>query len=41
MTGDRLRVVVVDDHRLLAQSLAISLRQEGIDCSVATLAAPD
>ena len=41
MTGHRLRVVVVDDHRLLAQSLAISLRQEGIDCSVATLAAPD
>ena len=41
MTGHRLRVVVVDDHRLLAQSLAISLKQEGIDCSVATLAAPD
>ena len=41
MTGHRLRVVVIDDHRLLAQSLAISLGQEGIDCSVATLAAPD
>jgi DNA-binding NarL/FixJ family response regulator len=41
MTGQPLRVVVVDDHRLLAQSLAISLRQERIDCSVATLAAPD
>jgi len=41
MTGRRPRVVVVDDHRLLAQSLAISLRQEGLDCSVATLGAPD
>jgi DNA-binding NarL/FixJ family response regulator len=41
VTGRRLRVVVVDDHRLLAQSLAISLGQEGLDCSVATLTAPD
>jgi DNA-binding NarL/FixJ family response regulator len=34
------RAVVVDDHRLLAQSIAISLRQEGIDCVVATLSDP-
>ena len=34
-------MVVVDDHRLLAQSIAISLGQEGVDCSVATLAAPE
>ena len=36
-----MRTVVVDDHRLLAQSIAISLRQEGVDCSVATLAPPE
>ena len=34
------RAVVVDDHRLLAQSIAISLRQEGVDCVVATLSDP-
>jgi DNA-binding NarL/FixJ family response regulator len=31
------RAVIVDDHRLLAQSIALALRLEGIDCSVATL----
>jgi DNA-binding NarL/FixJ family response regulator len=36
----RLKAVVVDDHRLLAQSIAISLRQEGLDCSVAPLGDP-
>ena len=41
MSDGRVRAVVVDDHRLLAQSLAISLRQEGVDCSVATLAPPE
>ncbi len=35
-----LSAVVVDDHRLLAQSIAISLRQEGVDCTVATLTDP-
>ncbi len=34
------RAVVVDDHRLLAQSIAISLRQEGVECVVAPLADP-
>ncbi|HET9761787.1 MAG TPA: response regulator transcription factor [Nocardioidaceae bacterium] len=41
MSDPRPRAVVVDDHRLLAQSIAISLRQEGVDCEVATLAPPD
>lgn len=41
MSGARPRAVVVDDHRLLAQSIAISLGQEGVDCSVAALAAPE
>jgi two-component system nitrate/nitrite response regulator NarL len=31
------RAVIVDDHRLLAQSIALALRLEGIDCSVAAL----
>ncbi len=35
------RAVVVDDHRLLAQSIAISLRQEGVECVVADLADPE
>ena len=35
-----LRAVIVDDHRLLAQSIALALRQEGIDCSVADLSDP-
>jgi DNA-binding NarL/FixJ family response regulator len=34
MTG-RLRAVVVDDHRLLAQSIAVALTLEGVDCHVA------
>lgn len=41
MSAGRPRVLLVDDHRLLAQSLAISLRQEGLDCTVAELAPPD
>ena len=35
-----LRAVIVDDHRLLAQSIALALRLEGIDCSVADLGDP-
>ena len=35
-----LSAVVVDDHRLLAQSIAISLRQEGVACTVAPLTDP-
>jgi DNA-binding NarL/FixJ family response regulator len=35
-----LSAVVVDDHRLLAQSIAISLRQEGVACTVAALTDP-
>lgn len=35
---DRLtRAVLVDDHRLLAQSLALALGFEGIDCSIPAL----
>jgi two-component system nitrate/nitrite response regulator NarL len=37
----RLRAVVVDDHRLLAQSIAMALTQEGVDCTVAGLTDPD
>ncbi len=33
-----LRTVLVDDHQLLAQSLALALRFEGIACTVAELA---
>lgn len=32
-----LRVVVVDDHQLLAQSLALALGFEGVDCTVPDL----
>ena len=32
-----LRVVLVDDHQLLAQSLAMALRFEGVTCAVPTL----
>jgi DNA-binding NarL/FixJ family response regulator len=32
-----LRVLLVDDHQLLAQSLAVALRLEGVSCVVADL----
>jgi DNA-binding NarL/FixJ family response regulator len=34
------RAVLVDDHQLLAQSLALALRLEGMDCAVADLTDP-
>lgn len=36
-----LRVVVVDDHQLLAQSLAMALRFEGVACEVPALTDPE
>ena len=36
-----LRAVIIDDHRLLAQSIALALRLEGVDCSVADLTDPE
>jgi DNA-binding NarL/FixJ family response regulator len=35
------RVVLVDDHQLLAQSLALALQLEGVECRVAELADRD
>ena len=32
--GPALRVVIVDDHRLLAQSVAVGLQLAGIECHV-------
>jgi two-component system nitrate/nitrite response regulator NarL len=39
-TAPTLRVVVIDDHRLLAQSLALALRLEGIATTVPVLGDP-
>ena len=36
-----LRAVIIDDHRLLAQSITLALRLEGVDCSVADLTDPE
>jgi DNA-binding NarL/FixJ family response regulator len=39
--ADRLRAVVVDDHRLLAQSIAVALTLEGVDCTVAEVSSAE
>jgi two-component system nitrate/nitrite response regulator NarL len=38
---EQLRAVVVDDHRLLAQSIAVALTLEGVACSVAEVSSPE
>ena len=40
-TSEQLRAVVVDDHRLLAQSIAVALTLEGVDCSVADVSSAE